>query len=293
MGEIKAGDIVGRKSYKLDVYFKVIDIVPDKGGGKVARLKGLDVRLCATAPLEDLVKIDAAKVADYWRMTMAKNHEAMRSVFMRRKKDRERSMMRSMSDAFGPGDVEGFDVPGSVLHVDGDGEYLDLCMTTYRQLKVPAEGYYIPEEQQAEKIYDLLQEHRPDLLVLTGHDGFKKGTRDFSDLSNYHHSSHFVEAVLAARRYEKSRDDLVIFAGACQSHYEAILSAGANFASSPQRVLIHAYDPVFVVEKIAYTSIYDPIPLREIIAGTITGFEGIGGIETRGKHRLGVPRSPY
>jgi spore coat assembly protein len=57
--------------------------------------------------------------------------------------------------------------------------------------------------------------------------------------------------------------------------------------------LIHAYDPVFVIEKIAYTSIYDPVPLKEVIAGTITGFDGIGGVETRGKHRLGIPKSVY
>jgi len=117
--------------------------------------------------------------------------------------------------------------------------------------------------------------------------------QDFKDINNYYSSRYFVEAVREARRYEKSRDDLVIFAGACQSHYEAILAAGANFASSPQRVMIHAYDPVFVVEKIAYTSIYDPISIKDIIDGTITGFDGIGGMETRGKYRMGIPKSPY
>ncbi|WP_027364308.1 sporulation peptidase YabG [Desulfotruncus alcoholivorax] len=292
MGELKVGDVVGRKSYGLDIYFKIMDIVEDNDK-KMARLNGLDMRLCATAPIEDLEKIESAKVADYWRMAMVKNHEAMRRVFMRRKQERERQLMRSVEAHKSPVEVESFDIPGRVLHVDGDGEYLDLCMTTYRQLSIPADGYKISEREQAEKIFDLLQEHRPDLLVLTGHDGFKKGTKDFSDINNYYNSLNFVNAVKAARRYEKSRDDLVIFAGACQSHYEAILEAGANFASSPQRVLIHAFDPVFVVEKVAYTSIYDPIPLKDVITGTITGFEGIGGMETRGKHRLGVPRSPY
>ena len=292
MGGLKVGDVVGRKSYGLDVYFKVMEII-EEDERKMARLNGLDMRLCATAPIEDLEKIESAKVADYWRMAMVKNHEAMRRVFTRRKVERERQLMRSVEAHKSTVEVESFDIPGRVLHVDGDGEYLDLCMTTYRQLSIPADGFNIPEREQAEKISDLLQEHRPDLLVLTGHDGFKKGTKDFSDINNYYNSSNFVNAVKAARRYEKSRDDLVIFAGACQSHYEAILMAGSNFASSPQRVLIHAFDPVFVVEKVAYTSIYDPIPLKDVITGTITGFDGIGGMETRGKHRLGVPRSPY
>ncbi len=289
--DIKVGDIVGRKSYGLDIYFKVLDICEDDDGNQIAYLKGLDMRLCANGPLDDLTKIEPNKLADYWRMTMIKNHEAMRRVFVRRQKDRETFLMRSV-----PGKEkgeEGFDVPGRVLHIDGDEDYLDLCMTTYRQLQIPAEGLNIPENRQAQKVYDLLVEHRPDLLVLTGHDGFIKGTKNFSDISNYHNSSHFVAAVKEARRYEKSRDDLVIFAGACQSHYESLLGAGANFASSPQRVLIHAFDPVFIVEKIAFTSIYDPISLQDIITGTITGFDGIGGMETRGRYRMGVPRSPY
>ena len=293
MREIKVGDIVGRKSYNNDIYFKVAKIIDIGDNNKTATLKGLDVRLCATAPLEDLEVVEPSKVASYWRMTMSKNHDAMRHVFKRRQEERKRGLMRSVPEKPGPGDVEGFDVPGSVLHVDGDGDYLDLCMTTYKQLKIPANGYHIAEAQQPEKINKLLQEHRPDLLVITGHDGFVKGTKDFSEIKNYHNSKNFVNSVKAARSYEKSRDDLVIFAGACQSHYEAILSAGANFASSPQRVLIHAFDPVFVVEKVSYTSIYDPIALRDVIAGTITGFDGIGGMETRGKHRLGVPLSPY
>lgn len=292
MLDIKVGDVVGRRSYGLDIYFKVMDIVEDEDGRQMAHLNGLDMRLCANGPLSDLVKIEPGQLADYWRMTMSKNHEAMRRVFTRRHKDREILLMRSVPEKEKE-ELESFDVPGRVLHIDGDDDYLDLCMTTYRQLQIPAEGFNIPENMQAQKVHSLLMEFRPDLLVITGHDGFKKGTKDFSDINNYYNSINFVAAVKEARRYENSRDDLVIFAGACQSHYESLLEAGANFASSPQRVLIHAFDPVFVMEKIAYTSIYDPISLQDIITGTITGFEGIGGMETRGRYRMGVPRSPY
>jgi len=290
VNKIRVGDIVGRISYGCDVYFKVTAVYTGDDGKEHACLKGLDMRLFASAPLDDLKKFEPSQVAAYWHSFMMKNHEQMRRVFQRREEDRRRSMSRSAIPA---NQMDSFDVPGSVLHIDGDGDYLDLCLTTYRQLGIPAFGYRIEEDKQPEKVMALLQEHRPDLLVLTGHDGLVKGAKDFSDINNYHHSRFFVEGVKVARQYEKSRDDLVIFAGACQSHYEAILNAGANFASSPQRVLIHAFDPVFVVEKIAYTSIYDPISVKEIIAGTITGFDGIGGIETRGKHRLGIPKSPY
>jgi spore coat assembly protein len=298
MEEIKNGDVVGRKSYNKDVFFKVIDIYKGIGEKEHCKLKGLHYRLFADSPLEDLVKIDSAELAQHLREHTIKSSEHMNRIFARRERDREyvlgRAVMHGHNNKVSNGNgVNGFDVPGTVLHIDGDNDYLDLCLTTYRQLNIPADGYNIEEEHQSKMVEELLKKHNPDLLVLTGHDGFIKGKTDFADINNYYSSRFFVEAVRAARLYEKSRDDLVIFAGACQSHYEAILNAGANFASSPLRVMIHAYDPVFVVEKIAYTSIYDPISIKEIITGTITGFNGIGGMETRGKYRFGVPKSPY
>ncbi len=297
MGEIKIGDVVGRKSYNKDIFFKVIDLSKGNNEKKYCLLKGIHYRLYANAPLEDLVKIESSELAFYLREHTIKSNEHMGRIFERRQKDREfilgRAVQRGQNDKNNSNNVDGFDVPGTVLHIDGDADYLDLCLTTYKQLNIPANGYNIEEEQQPQVVESLLKKHAPDLLVLTGHDGFIKGKTDFSDINNYYSSNYFVEAVKAARQYEKSRDDLVIFAGACQSHYEAVLSAGANFASSPQRVMIHAYDPVFVVEKIAYTSIYDPVSIKDILAGTITGLNGIGGMETRGKYRMGIPKSPY
>ena len=289
MSELRKGDIVGRRSYDKDVLFKIIDFYTD-GEKHMSRLKGLHLRLSANAPLEDLIKMDPSEVSAYLVDQMKRTSEQMKRIFSRRAMDREVIYNRAVQEK---NSIESFDVPGSVLHIDGDSDYLDLCMTTYRQLQIPAHGYNIDEEQQPAQVEDLLKKHMPDMLVLTGHDGFIKGKQDYKDVESYYATKFFVEAVRAARRYEKSLDDLVIFAGACQSHYEAILDAGANFASSPRRVLIHAYDPVFVMEKIAFTSIYDPVPLKEVIAGTITGFDGIGGVETRGKHRLGIPKSNF
>ncbi|MCG9968780.1 sporulation peptidase YabG [Pelotomaculum terephthalicicum JT] len=297
MGEIKQGDIVGRKSYNSDVFFKVVDLFRHEDGRKLAYLKGLHLRLYANAPLDDLIKVEPGVLARHLMEQAKSNSEHMKRIFSRRVKEREiilgRAVPGDRSKEPEQGKMDGYDIPGTVLHIDGDNDYLELCLTTYKQLSIPANGYCIDEDKQPAFVEDLLKKHSPDLLVLTGHDGFIKGKVDFRDIDNYYSSKYFVEAIKAARRYEKSRDDLVIFAGACQSHYEAILTAGANFASSPQRVLIHAYDPVFVVEKIAYTSIYDPISIKDIIAGTVTGFEGIGGMETRGKYRMGIPKSPY
>lgn len=289
--DIKAGDVVGRISYNSDVYFKVVEVFTGKDGKKYARLKGLDMRLEATSFLEDLKKIDVTDVSRYLHQGILRTHEKMRNVFKRRSMDRQISVERAIRG--NTSEVESFDLPGSLVHLDGDKDYLDVCMTTYKQLSINANGYHVEEAKQANVVTDILQQHRPDMLVLTGHDGLLKGAKDYLDIKNYHNTKHFINAVQAARRYEKSKDDLVIFAGACQSFYEALLAAGANFASSPKRVLINAFDPVFVMEKVAYTSIYDPISLKDVISGTVTGFDGIGGIETRGKYRLGVPKSLY
>jgi spore coat assembly protein len=160
-------------------------------------------------------------------------------------------------------------------------------------LGIRANGFYVPEAEQADRVKRYLMEFTPDILILTGHDGLLKGKKGFSCLDNYRNSKHFVRAVRKAREFEPGRDDLIIFAGACQSHYESLIHAGANFASSPRRVLIHAYDPIFIAEKVAFTPFNQMVPIKETLRDTITGTDGVGGIETRGRLRIGYPKSPY
>jgi spore coat assembly protein len=47
------------------------------------------------------------------------------------------------------------------------------------------------------------------------------------------------------------------------------------------------------VEKLPYASIYETLNVEDVIDNSITGLEGVGGIETRGCMRLGFPKSPY
>ena len=84
----------------------------------------------------------------------------------------------------------------------------------------------------------------------------KKG-KDYHNIYNYRNSKYFIQTVKEARRYdEEKHNHLVIFAGACQSYFEAIISAGANFASSPARILIDFLDPLVIAEKVAFTEKY-------------------------------------
>jgi len=287
---LKAGDIVVRKSYGGDIFFKIKEILTSEQGEKEAILVGTDVRLMVDAPLDDLEKQDATSILHYRHECIMTRATSLRQVFAQREQDREgRLLHRGRTEM----ENDFFEVPGRVLHLDGDEDYLEKCMGTYRQLNVPAFGFAISEKEQPSRVVSLVKEYNPDILVLTGHDAFKKGTKDFSIIENYKHSQYFIEAVRKVRQFVPGRDDLVVFAGACQSHYEGILAAGANFASSPERVMIHAYDPVFVVERLAYTSINENVSIKDIIRTTITGAGGVGGIETRGRYRLGYPKSPY
>ncbi|MDD4568609.1 MAG: sporulation peptidase YabG [Tepidanaerobacteraceae bacterium] len=286
MPKVKIGDVVARASYDRDVFFKVIDILEDQG---YCTLKGLNIRVLADAPIDDLILPTSAEIRDYKKDYIRKSNESMERIFYRRELEKQRRFSRSE-----PAESNGFfDVPGMVLHIDGDKEYLDLCLTTYKQLDIEAHGVSLSEKEQPRKIHSLLIKYKPDILVITGHDGLIKDKRNFNNIDSYRNSVFFIESVRNARRFEPSLDDLVIFAGACQSHYEGILRAGANFASSPHRVFIHALDPVFIIEKVAYTSINKIISAKDVIDATITGIKGIGGVETRGKFREGLPRSPY
>lgn len=283
------GDIVARKSYNKDVFFKVEGIIETETGELIAKLRGLDVRLLADSPVEDLMKVEKSHVREYRKKFIKLNNECLRKIMDRRTKDGGLNGFRANVKP----EQSFFEMPGRTLHIDGNLEYLNLCITIYEQMGIKAEGYHVSEKDQPATVPELLKKVKPDILVLTGHDGIIKSSEGFSDLSNYHNSKYFVEGVKAAREFESDKDNLIIFAGACQSHFEALLSFGANFASSPLRVFIHAFDPVFIVEKIAFTPINEIISTVELVDSTITGTEGIGGIETRGKYRRGFPKLQY
>jgi len=271
---IKIGSIVARLSYNQDLFLKVLDI-KKTGLKKTAVLGGLNYRLVADASLDDLIPKDQKEVVYYLLSDSQEVYKRFRKVvFDRRFKVEE----------------EYFEIPARILHLDGDEEYLEQCLKTYKQLGLQATGICKSEAEQPKIITKALKDNPADILVLTGHDSILKGKKDLKSLNSYRSSSYFVQSVVEARKYQPNRDALVIFAGGCQSNFEAIIAAGANFASSPKRMLIHALDPVFLVESIAFTPIDRTVSLKEIIMHTVTGIDGIGGIETRGQLRRGYPR---
>ena len=61
------------------------------------------------------------------------------------------------------------------------------------------------------------------------------------------------------------------------------MSCGANFASSPARVLIDFIDPLIVAEKVATTEDYKYITISEIAVDLRDGLNGVGGTGAKGK----------
>lgn len=286
---MQIGDLVVRKSYNKDVTFKIIDF-REQDGKEIIILKGINIRIIADAAAEDLEEADYEDSGSQDKILNTRVNEVIKKAMVLRRDLRDKA---EKAPKVKPKSELMFGRPGRILHVDGDSEYMETCLKVYKQLSLDAVGRAVLEKDQPNVIVDLVKEIKPDIVVLTGHDGVIKNPKDYLDLDNYRNSKYYLEAVKNLRNYNSSYDELVIFAGACQSCYERILDVGANFASSPNRVLIHCLDPVFVCEKIAYTRIDKVVSITDVIENTITGIKGVGGLQTRGKYREGYPKSLY
>ena len=172
---------------------------------------------------------------------------------------------------------------GRILHLDGDSKFLDSCLNLYKEMHLFAQGLHLAERNVKTRIEELITTLTPDIIVITGHDAYNK--QGFDDLNNYENSINFIEAIRVIRKHY-SLDEMVVIAGACASHFEALIASGANFASSPERVNTHTYDPAVVAIKVATTAFNRIIEFGGILKYIENGRAAIGGIETYGKMRL-------
>ena len=126
---LKIGDFVTRKSYNNDLLFVIVDIVSD-----VAYLKGINVRLYADSHLDDLVLVDDV-VDDSF--SVADRKEALK-----------------IKDMVTLNRNEYFYLPGKILQIDGDRDYLKRCIDFYKELHLEAYGVSLDEDQFDKKIID-------------------------------------------------------------------------------------------------------------------------------------------
>ena len=172
MGEIRIGDKVTRSSYGQDVIFVVLKIIKARMKIPRALLRGLNKRLMADSPVNDLVPAHNDEVESLFQSVHKETKERMERVFLRRVSGDLIIDQRRHSDKILPPGIDYQRFPGKVLHLDGDGDYLKHCLEYYQELGVPAVGYHVYERVQATRVVPLLKEHLPDILVMTGHDGF-------------------------------------------------------------------------------------------------------------------------
>lgn len=267
MSDIKIGDIVARKSYGQDIYFTVVDIVNRDSSKPVYVLRGLFYRIEADSSAEDLIKQDYKNVQiNIQRAILNAKRNTYRYGYINRLIWLNRFRQR----------------PGRILQLDSSERFLNMCKNSYKEAGINVVGIVAEEREQPNLVIGALKNYKPDILILTGHDAIKKKSGNINSIENYRNSKYFIQAVKLAREYESNFDKLCIFAGACQSYFEAIMAAGANFASSPGRININALDPAIVCEKVALTDENRYVSPQEVAQLTISGAKGIGGIRTRG-----------
>lgn len=276
MNYIKKGDIVGRKSYNKDIIFTVKNIIRTKRND-VAILKGVTKRIEVDSDIDDLEIIEKKDIKK--NFAELDNELQKRIEKINREDDNYRIGIFTKDNR-----AQEKIITGKILHLDGDRKYSEKSCRYYRKIGLNAVVKNIPEYKQPRVVYNLLEIYNPDILVITGHDGMIKRGTGYDDIYNYRNSRHFINTVKEARRYDRDYGkNLVIFAGACQSYFEAIISAGANFASSPARILIDFLDPLIVAEKVAFTEKYKYITIDDIARELRDGKKGVSGIGANGK----------
>lgn len=248
----KIGDIVSRKKYGNDILFKI-----DKVEGNKVYLVGLDVRLYADASIDDIVYSTIPK-----------------------KKDSNNILRKLDTNDF-------FYIPGIILHIDSDENYLDKCMKYYKNHNVKVFGYIFKEKEVSSNILKLIEKHNPNILVITGHDAHYKNKKN---LKEYKNSEFFKEAVNLVRKKIKNHNDLIIISGACQSDFNGLILSGSTFASSPKNINIHALDPAIVATYLALSEKNIMVDIEDLLSKTKYGKDGIGGLNVCGMMLKGYPR---
>ena len=150
MREIKKGDIVTRNSYKNDIMFEVKRVLKLVNSKKIAILKGIDVRVEADAPIEDLQIISKEE-----QIRREKEFEKRINIKTKSKKINYDNRRKEIVHT------------GRILHLDGDKRYSEKSVMYYKKMGVNAIVKNIPENRQSKVVYRLLTIYNPEILVIT------------------------------------------------------------------------------------------------------------------------------
>ena len=149
MNNIKKGDIVARKSYHKDVIFIVDLVIKDK----IAILTGITTRLTADSPIEDLELIDKKEITNIYKAIDEKIDKKIKT------RESAKSSLLKRSDKI--------IYTGRILHLDGDRKYSEKSSVYYKKMGLKAVVRNIPENRQANVVNTLIDQYKPDILVVT------------------------------------------------------------------------------------------------------------------------------
>lgn len=145
MSNFKKGDIVSRISYKNDVLFSIEYIIKNNNV-EIAILKGIDIRIKADAPVEDLQIVEKQEVKQCIKNLDERIKQRINEFL---KLDRKSVHY------------------GAILHLDGDKRYSEKSVKYYRKLGLNAIVKNIKESKQPAIIGKMILAYRPDILVIT------------------------------------------------------------------------------------------------------------------------------
>lgn len=286
MRKFRKGDIVGRISYNKDVIFEIKNIIKLSDNRELAILKGITDRIEADSYLEDLELIDKRAIDVRMKLLEDKMQKRVEKYLKN-----PQHCIEVAKKIFGLKEEEKRSsrivYTGKILHLDGDKRYAEKSIRYYKSLGLNAVVKNVPENKQSMIVLSLLNKYTPDILIITGHDGMIKKQTAYNDIYNYRNSKYFINTVNEARKWcSNNGKDIAIFAGACQSYYEAIMLSGANFASSPARIMIDFIDPLIVAERIATTENTRYLTINDIEEELRDGKDGVNGIGAMGRKKI-------
>lgn len=150
MQEVKKGDVVSRNSYGNDIIFSVKKIIKLNSKKKIALLKGIEVRIEADAPIEDLKILSKEE--------QKKREEKLeKRIISKIEKETTKNENRRKEVVY----------TGKILHLDGDKKYSEKSTMYYKKMNLNAIVKNISENKQPRIVYRLLQMYNPDILVIT------------------------------------------------------------------------------------------------------------------------------
>lgn len=174
---IRKGDIVGRKSYGKDVFFIVDNILKIRNNKQFAILKGVNIRIMADSPIEDLEVISKKEVINSIKLLELDLEDRIKKNRIKEENNLKRQRIYT----------------GKILHLDGDRKYSDKSLRYYSKMGLNAIVKNIAENKQSKVVVPLLSKYNPDILIITGHDAMLKNGTNYNNIYNYRNSRTFYK----------------------------------------------------------------------------------------------------